>query len=78
MFQERQGEREQQGVSTIDAEHAVELMGKFQGFSGIASTASGEEESPRHGASAIAVLHPADGIGPIAAFETLHLSFTQL
>jgi len=37
MFLERQGEREQQRVSAIDAEHAVELMGKFQGFSGIAA-----------------------------------------
>src|SRR5258708_1621374 len=33
---------------------------------------------PGHGTSAIAVLHPADGIGPIAAFEPLYLPFTQL
>jgi len=33
---------------------------------------------PRQGASAISVLYPADGIGPVAAFEALHLAFTQL
>src|SRR5271167_2703913 len=38
----------------------------------------GRRQSPRHGASAIAVLYPADGIGLIAAFEALHLAFTQL
>src|SRR5271166_1955603 len=38
----------------------------------------GRGQSPRHGASAIAVLNPADGIGLIAAFEALHLTFTQL
>jgi hypothetical protein len=38
----------------------------------------GNRNGPRHGASAIAVLHPADGIGPIAAFEPLYLPFTQL
>jgi hypothetical protein len=38
----------------------------------------GNRQGPRHGASAIAVLHPADRIGPIAAFEALYLTFTQL
>jgi hypothetical protein len=38
----------------------------------------GKRQGPRHGASAIAVLDPANGIGPIAAFEALHLAFTQL
>jgi hypothetical protein len=33
---------------------------------------------PRHGTSAIAMLYPADGIGLITAFKTLHLTFTQL
>ena len=38
----------------------------------------GKRNGPRHGASAIAVLDPADGIGPITAFETLYLALTQL
>src|ERR1019366_2068077 len=38
----------------------------------------GNRQGPRHGASAIAMLHPAHGIGPIAALEALHLAFTQL
>jgi hypothetical protein len=38
----------------------------------------GKRQGPRHGASAIAVLHPSDGIGPITALEPLHLTFTQL
>ena len=38
----------------------------------------GKGKRPRHGASAIAVLYPADRIGPITAFETLHLPFTEL
>ena len=38
----------------------------------------GKGNRPGHGASAIAVLHPADGIGPIAALEPLHLPLTQL
>src|ERR1035437_9152944 len=38
----------------------------------------GNRNRPRHAASAIAVLHPVQGIGPIAAFEALHLTFTQL
>ena len=38
----------------------------------------GNRQGPRHGASAIAVLHPADRIGPIAALEALDLTFTQL
>ena len=38
----------------------------------------GKGNGPRHGASAIAVLHPAHGIGPIAALEPLHLPLTQL
>ena len=33
---------------------------------------------PWHAASAIAVLHPVDGIGPIAALQPLYLPFTQL
>src|ERR1035437_7858032 len=36
------------------------------------------ETPPRHAASAIAVLHPVEGIGPIAAFEALHLALAQL
>src|SRR5271157_3134986 len=38
----------------------------------------GKRKGPGHGASAVAVLYPSDGIGPIAAFEALHLAFTQL
>src|SRR5271165_635812 len=38
----------------------------------------GKRNGPRHGASAIAVLHPGQGIGPIAALEALHLPFAQL
>ena len=38
----------------------------------------GKRNRPRHGASAIAVLYPADGIGLIATFEPLHLAFAQL
>ena len=38
----------------------------------------GKRQGPRHGASTIAVLGPSDGIGPVAAFEALHLAFTQL
>src|SRR5208282_713172 len=38
----------------------------------------GNRQGPRRGASAIAVLDPSDGIGPVAAFEALHLAFTQL
>jgi hypothetical protein len=38
----------------------------------------GKGKGPGHGASAIAVLDPAHRIGPIAAFEPLHLAFTQL
>src|SRR5271166_6294882 len=38
----------------------------------------GKRNGPRHGASAIAVLHPGYGIGLIAALEALHLAFAQL
>ena len=38
----------------------------------------GNSNGPGHAASAIAVLHPVDGIGPIAALQPLHLPFTQL
>src|ERR1039458_8120064 len=38
----------------------------------------GNRNGPRHGTPTIAVLYPADGIGPIAAFEALHLALTQL
>jgi hypothetical protein len=38
----------------------------------------GNRNGPRHGASAIAVLDPANGIGLIAALEPLYLPFTQL
>src|SRR5664280_674972 len=38
----------------------------------------GNRNRPRHAASAIAVLHPVEGIGPIAAFEALHLALAQL
>src|SRR5208337_3624686 len=38
----------------------------------------GDRNGPRHGATAIAVLHPGDGVGPIAALEALYLPFTQL
>ena len=38
----------------------------------------GNRNGPRHGASAIAVLYPPDGIGPITALEALYLAFTQL
>src|SRR5208337_2340131 len=38
----------------------------------------GNRNGPGHGASAIAVLHPGDGLGPIALLEALHLAFTEL
>src|SRR5450755_822396 len=38
----------------------------------------GKRNGPGHGTPAIAVLHPGDGIGPIATFEPLHLTFTPL
>src|SRR5664280_1022699 len=38
----------------------------------------GNGNAPRHAASAIAMLYPVEGIGPIAAFEALHLALTQL
>src|SRR5271157_4555679 len=38
----------------------------------------GKRKGPGQGASAVAVLYPSEGIGPIAAFEALHLAFTQL
>src|SRR5271168_5721 len=38
----------------------------------------GNGNRPGHAASAIAVLYPGEGIGLIAAFEALHLAFTQL
>src|ERR1700728_113689 len=38
----------------------------------------GNRNTPRHGASAIAVLHPAHGVGPVATLEPLYLPFTQL
>src|ERR1700730_9617875 len=38
----------------------------------------GKRNGPRHGASAIAVLDPAHGIGPLTVFETLDLALTHL
>ena len=38
----------------------------------------GRRQGPRHRASAIAVLHPGDGIGLITALEPLHLTFAEL
>src|ERR1019366_10528672 len=38
----------------------------------------GRRQGPRRGVSTIAVLDPSDGIGPVAAFEALHLAITQL
>jgi len=38
----------------------------------------GNRKSPRHGASAIAMLDPGNGIGLISPLEPLHLPFTQL
>jgi hypothetical protein len=38
----------------------------------------GKRLGPRYRAFAIAVLHPTDAIGSIAALEALHLAFTQL
>src|ERR1019366_10729146 len=38
----------------------------------------GNRNRPRHAASAIAMLYPVEGIGPIAAFEALHLALAQL
>jgi hypothetical protein len=35
-------------------------------------------QSPGHGPSAIAVMHPIDTVGTIAPLEPLHLPFTQL
>ena len=39
MFFQGQGQCPQQMVSAIDAQGAVELMGKFDGFSGVAAVA---------------------------------------
>jgi hypothetical protein len=38
----------------------------------------GGGQSPGHGPSAIAVMHPSHGIGAVAPLEPLHLAFTQL
>jgi hypothetical protein len=38
----------------------------------------GKGKSPRHGASAIAMLYPGNGIGPIPPLEPLHLALAQL
>ena len=38
----------------------------------------GRRQSPGHGPSAVAVMHPSDPVGTIAALEPLHLPFTQL
>src|ERR1035438_3300765 len=38
----------------------------------------GNRNRPRHGASTIAMLHPAQGIGLIAAFQPLHLTLAQM
>ena len=38
----------------------------------------GNRNGPRYGASAVAVVDPAEVIGPIAALEALHLAFAQL
>ena len=41
-------------------------------------SAQGSGESPGHGPSAIAVMHPSHGVGAVAPLEPLHLPFTQL
>lgn len=41
-------------------------------------TAKRKINCPRRGASAIATLHLGEEIGPIAAFEALHLAVTRL
>src|ERR1022692_3668363 len=38
----------------------------------------GNRNRPRHAASAIAMLHPAQGIGLIAPFQPLHLTLAQM
>src|SRR5450755_1163980 len=40
--------------------------------------AQSRRQSPGHGSSAIAVMHPIDAVGTIAPLEPLHLPFTQL
>ena len=51
------------------------ILGACQCENG-APQASGQ--SPGHGPSAIAMMHPSDRVGAIAALEPLHLPFTQL
>jgi hypothetical protein len=45
MFFESEGQSGQQGVATKDAQHAVELMGEFDGFSGVAAMAGQRRQS---------------------------------
>ena len=40
--------------------------------------AQSNRQSPRHGPSAIAMVHPSNGVGAIAPLEPLYLPFTQL
>src|SRR5271165_4340505 len=40
--------------------------------------AQGCGQSPGHGPSAVAVMHPSHGVGTVAPLEPLHLPFTQL
>ena len=47
MFFERERLRQQQRVSTIDAQGAVELVGKFDGFSGVAAVVGQRWQSDR-------------------------------
>ena len=37
MFFERKGQRQQELMSAIDMQHAIQMMGEFDGFSGIAA-----------------------------------------
>ena len=47
VFCERQRQSQQKFVSTIDMQRAVELMGEFDGFSGIAAMAGQGRQGDR-------------------------------
>ncbi len=47
VFFQRPGQSEQQAVAAIDTQDAVELMRKFDGFSGVAAVAGQRRQSDR-------------------------------
>ncbi len=47
MFFERQRQREKKLISAIDAQHAIQVMGEFDRFSGIAALAGQRRQGDR-------------------------------